>query len=91
MLARAREAGIGLIGMKAGRALAGRRILGWSRPTRFDGHYDEAFLKSGLSAFQRSYAFVLAHGLDAVNADMQSLAHLQENVAAAVSSSRHFG
>jgi aryl-alcohol dehydrogenase-like predicted oxidoreductase len=90
VLARARAAGMGLIGMKAGRYLAGRKFLGWGKPDAFDDFYSEDFLKSGLSPYQRSYAFVLAHGLDAVNADMQSLAHLQENVAAAVSSTRHF-
>ena len=90
VLERARKAGMGLIGMKAGRYLAGRKFLGWGKPDAFDEHYDDAFLKSGLSPYQRSYAFVLAHGLDAVNADMQSLAHLQENVAAAVSSPRYF-
>jgi aryl-alcohol dehydrogenase-like predicted oxidoreductase len=90
LLARARAAGMGLIGMKAGRYLAGRKFLGWGKPDAFDGHYSADFLKSGLSPYQRSYAFVLAHGLDAVNADMQSLAHLQENVAAAAGSSRYF-
>jgi hypothetical protein len=82
-LDRVRASGIGLIGMKAGRYLAGRKFLGWGKPDAFDEHYSEGFLASGLSPFQRSYAFVLAHGLDAVNADMQSLAHLEENVAAA--------
>ena len=90
VLARARAAGIGLIGMKAGRYLAGRRFLGRNKPDAFDQYYDADFLQSGLSPFQRSYAFVLAHGLDAVNADMQTLAHLQENVIAATSSARHF-
>jgi len=90
LLAKARESGMGLVGMKAGRYLAGRKFLGWGKPDAFDEHYDEAFLKSGLGAFQRSYAFVLAHGLDVVNADMQSFAHLQENVAAAATSSQHF-
>jgi aryl-alcohol dehydrogenase-like predicted oxidoreductase len=90
VLDRARAAGIGLIGMKAGRYLAGRKFLGWGRPAAFDEHYSADFLNSGLSPYQRSYAFVLAHGLDAVNADMQSLEHLQENVAAAVGSSRYF-
>ena len=89
-LAKARAAGIGLVGMKAGRYLAGRRFLGWSNPDAFDEFYSESFLRSGLSPYQRSYAFVLAHGLDVVNADMQSLAHLQENVTAAVSSSTYF-
>jgi len=90
VLARARAAGIGLIGMKAGRYLAGRRFLGRSKPNFFDPHYNSELLESGLSPFQRSYAFVLAHGLDAVNADMQSLPHLQENVVAATSSQQYF-
>lgn len=90
VLARARDAGIGLIGMKAGRYLAGRKFLGWGKPDAFDDYYSAKFLDSGLSPYQRSYAFVLAHGLDAVNADMQSLAHLEENVAAAVVSQRYF-
>jgi len=33
---------------------------------------------------------VLAHGMDVVNADMQSMAHLRENVIAAASSSSLF-
>ena len=90
-LAKARDAGIGLIGMKAGRYLAGRKFLGWGKPDAFDEHYDAAFLASGLSAFQRSYAFVLEHGLDGVNADMQTLAHLHENVVATATSDRYFG
>jgi len=89
-LDRVRGSGIGLIGMKAGRFLAGRKFLGWGKPDAFDEHYDERFMKSGLSPFQRSYAYVLAHGLDAVNADMQSFAHLEENVTAAATSSTHF-
>ncbi len=78
-----RRSGMALIGMKAGRYLAGRKFLGWGKPTAFDEHYDDAAMKSGLSPFQRSYAFVLANGLDAVNADMQNFAHLEENLAAA--------
>jgi aryl-alcohol dehydrogenase-like predicted oxidoreductase len=90
-LERARAAGIGLIGMKAARHLAGRWYgLGPDRLDAFDAHYDAAFLQAPLSAFQRSYAYVLAHGLDAVNADSQSLAHLQENFSAAATSERYF-
>ncbi len=89
-LARAREAGIGLIGMKAGRFLAGRKFLGWGKRDAFDEYYDEKLLVSDLSAFQRSYAFVLEHGVDAVNADMQSFAHLRENFVAAATSARYF-
>ncbi len=90
VLDEARAAGIGLVGMKAGRYLAGRRFLGRAKPDAFDEFYSADVLRSGLSPFQRSYAFVLAHGLDVVNADMQSLPHLQENVAAATTASRYF-
>lgn len=90
LLARARGAGIGLVGMKAGRFLAGRRFLGWGRPDAFDEYYDERFLREKLSAFQRSYAFLLEHGLDAVNADMQSYLHLKENFVAAANSHQYF-
>ncbi|MEM7219153.1 MAG: aldo/keto reductase [Pseudomonadota bacterium] len=86
----ARAAGIGLIGMKAGRFLAGRRFLGWGNPDAFDEHYDERFMQAPLSTFQRSYAYVLGHGLDAVNADMQSLVHLRENHVAAATSNLFF-
>ena len=65
-------------------------ILGWERPEAFDELYDQKLLASGLSPFQRSYAYVLAHGLDAVNADMKSLEHLHENFVAAATSSEHF-
>jgi aryl-alcohol dehydrogenase-like predicted oxidoreductase len=90
VLERARAAGIGLIGMKAGRYLAGRKFIGWGKADAFDEYYSADLLRSGLSPYQRSYAFVLEHGLDAVNADMQSLAHLQENVAAAAGSAGYF-
>jgi hypothetical protein len=92
VLARAREAGIGLIGMKAARYLAGRRFLGigWGNRGAFNEYYDEKLLSSELSDFQRSYAFVLEHGLDVVNADMQSYAHLKENFVAAATSHRFF-
>ena len=89
-LNKVRASGIALVGMKAGRYLAGRKFLGWGKPDAFDEHYEPSFMASGLSPFQRSYAYVLAHGLDAVNADMQSFAHLEENVAAAAASPTHF-
>lgn len=89
LLERAREAGIGLVGMKAGRFLAGRRFLGWGNPSAFDEHYDETLLTAPFSEFQRSYAYVLEHGLDAVNADMQTLVHLKENFTAAALSARY--
>ncbi len=90
ILARARQAGIGLVGMKAGRHLAGPRFIGRSTPDAFDRSYDAKLLASDLSPFQRSYAYVLAHGLDVVNADMQSVAHLRENAIAAATSAQFF-
>jgi aryl-alcohol dehydrogenase-like predicted oxidoreductase len=90
LLARAREAGIGLIGMKAGRLLASREWYGKGNSKAFDRFYDEKLLKSGLGDFQRSYAFVLEHGLDAVNADMQKASHLKENFVAAATSQQYF-
>ena len=90
VLDKAREAGIGLIGMKAGRHLAGRKITGWGTPDAFDGYYPENFMNTGLTAFQRSYAYVLANGLDAVNADMQQWQHLKENFIAATTAQTHF-
>ena len=90
LLDEAREAGIGLVGMKAGRFLAGRAWLGWGNPDVFDNYYDEKLLKAKLSEFQRSYAFVLEHGLDVVNADMQSMLHLKENFVAAATSADYF-
>jgi len=90
LLARARAAGIALVGMKAGRYIAGRRFLGWGNPGAFDAFYGEKLLGAKLSPHQRSYAYVLEHGLDVVNADMQSLEHLRENVFAAATSSQYF-
>ena len=88
-LARARAAGIGLIGMKAGRYLAGGRLQR-SRPTAYDHLYNDKMMAANLTPFQRSYAFVLAHGLDAVNADMQNTEHFQQNVVAAATSDTFF-
>ncbi len=90
LLDSAREAGIGLVGMKAGRFLAGRAWLGWGNPDAFDNFYDQKLLAAKLSEFQRSYAYVLEHGLDVVNADMQTLMHLRENFTAAATSADYF-
>jgi aryl-alcohol dehydrogenase-like predicted oxidoreductase len=91
VLEKARKSGMGLIGMKAARHLAGLPFVGWwKKSDAFDEHYDESLLAAPLSPFQRSYAYVLAHGLDAVNADMQSFAHLEENVIAATTSQTYF-
>ena len=86
----ARDAGIGLIGMKAGRFIAGRRFLSWGKPDAFNEYYNERLLAAPLTPFQRSYAYVLANGLDAVNADMQVWTHMRENFAAATSAQRYF-
>ena len=90
LLAQARQAGIGLVGMKAGRFIAGRRWFGWGNPEAFDEYYDEKLLRAKLSSFQRSYAYVLEHGLDVVNADMQTMLHLKENFVAAATSADYF-
>lgn len=90
LLKQAREAGIGLVGMKVGRLLAGRRWLGTANTKAFDRYYHQAFLDAPLSDFQRSYAYVLAHGLDVVNADIQDYAILKENFIAAATSEHHF-
>jgi aryl-alcohol dehydrogenase-like predicted oxidoreductase len=90
LLERAREAGIGLVGMKVGRLLAGRWWGGGANGKAFDGYYDEAFLNANLSDFQRSYAYVLAHGLDVVNADIQDYTVLKENFVAAATSEKLF-
>ena len=90
LLERARKAGIGLVGMKVGRMLAGRRWGGGANGKLFDRYYAPAFLESQLSDFQRSYAYVLAHGLDVVNADIQDYAILKENFVAAATSERYF-
>jgi aryl-alcohol dehydrogenase-like predicted oxidoreductase len=91
VLETAREAGMGLVGMKAARHLAGLPFVGWfDKPDAFQPYYDEPLLQAPLSTFQRSYAFVLAHGLDVVNADMASISQLEENVAAVVGSQSYF-
>ncbi len=89
-LDRAREAGIAMIGMKAGRHLAGRWWLGGGNEKAYDKHYPAKLMAARLNAFQRSYAYVLEHGLDAVNADMQTFQHLQENFAATAQSNTWF-
>lgn len=88
ILERARDAGMGLIGMKAARALAGRRFLGSGNQRLFDSAYPRELRRSDLSAFQRSYTFVLRNGFDAVNADIQNVAILRENFRAAALAER---
>jgi len=90
VLDRAREAGIGLVGMKAGRFIAPGTALGKGDETAFDQFYSKEYIKSPFSPFQRSYAFVLENGMDTVNADMQNFKHFEENLIAARDSSKHY-
>ncbi len=71
LLERAGKAGIGLIGMKAGRYLAPYWSLGKGDPSAFDHVYGEKLKSSSFSPFQRAYAYVLQHGLDVGNADAE--------------------
>jgi len=85
-LDRARDAGIGLIGMKVARYLASKEV----DSAAFDGHYSAQLLQAPLTPFQRSYAYVLENGLDVVNSDMQNFAHFEENLNAARTSANYF-
>ena len=90
LLKRATEAGIGLVGMKTVRYLAPLWSLGKGDPSAFDKVYGEKLKSSSLSSFQRGYAYVLQHGIDVVNADMQNFKHLEENIIAAATADRYF-
>ena len=85
----AREKGIGLVAMKSGRLLAPRMWGGRGNQEVFDSLYSEKLLKANLSAFQRSYAFVLENGFDVVNADIQNFHILAENFTAAATSASY--
>ena len=86
LLKKARDAGIGLIAMKSVRFLASLSSAGKGNPSAFDKFYNAALMKSELNPFQRSYAYVLEHGMDVVNSDMQNFKHLEENIIAAATS-----
>ena len=97
LLERARNAGIGLCGMKAARPIATEpyggkygRVAEDSIVHAFDKHYDDGLMEAGLSPYQRSYAYVLENGIDVVNADMQNFKHFEENVVAARESRTYF-
>ena len=90
LLKRATQAGIGLIGMKAARYLAPIWALGKDDSSAFDKIYGEKLKSSSLSPFQQAYAYVLQHGLDVVNADMQNFKHLEENIIATATADRYF-
>jgi len=77
--------------MKAARHMAGKWMgFGPDKPAAFDNYYGKKLMAAPFSGFQRSYAYVLAHGLDAVNADSQSMEHLRENFVAAATSENYF-
>ncbi len=87
LLERARNAGIGLVAMKAARHLSLKgKSPDTGKPTAFDTYYDEKLMAAKLSAFQRSYVYVLEHGLDVANSDMQNFETLEENIVAAAMS-----
>lgn len=97
VLTRARDAGIGLCGMKAARPIATEpyggkygRVADDGIVTAFDKFYDDRVMNAGLSPYQRSYAYVLEHGIDVVNADMQNFKHFEENIVAARESRTYF-
>jgi len=87
---KAREAGIGLIGMKCGRLIAPKTNAGQGDNTAFDNFYSEDYRKLPITPHQKSYAFVLKHGMDAVNSDMQNFKHFEENLHASVNAERFF-
>lgn len=87
---RVRAADIGLIGMKAGRLIAPATSAGKGDDAAYDRFYSKDFIETNLTPHQRAYAFVVQHGLDAVNADMQNMRHFEENLAAVVQSPEFF-
>jgi len=91
LLKRARDAGIGLIAMKTARFLAPLSSAGKGNPSAFDKIYNDKLRASPLNAFQRAYAYVLEHGLDVANSDMQNFKHLEQNIIAAATSHTYAG
>jgi len=91
ILKKAKDAGMGLIGMKTVRFLASLWVGGKGDEDAFDGLYDKNLMASGFNAFQRAYAYVLHNGLDVVNADMQNFKHLEENIIAVTTGQKYFG
>ncbi len=90
LLKQARDAGIGLIGMKTVRLMAPMQAGGKDNVSAFDKFYDNKLLESPLNPFQRAYTYVLENGLDVVNADMQNFTHLEENIVAAATYHTYF-
>lgn len=90
LLKKAKTAGMGLIGMKTVRFMASLWVGGKGDEETFDRFYNKTFMASGLNPFQRAYAYVLQHGLDVVNADMQNFKHLEENIIAVSTGYNYF-
>ena len=90
LLDNAKKIGLGLIGMKTVRYMASMWAGGQGEKEAFDDLYSEQFMAAGLSPFQRAYAYVLEHGMDVVNADMQNFKHLEENITAVAKSHTYF-
>jgi aryl-alcohol dehydrogenase-like predicted oxidoreductase len=86
LLDRAREAGIGLVGMKTARFLAKDETTQGA----FDRFYSDSERDGAFNAFQRAYAYVLKHGVDVMNSDMQNFEHLEENIVAVRESDAYF-
>ena len=86
----AKKAGIALVGMKVARHLAPRLFGGRDAKELYESRYSEKLRKSNFSVFQKSYAFVLEHGMDVVNSDIQNLDILEENFLAAATSGEYF-
>lgn len=96
-LERAKQAGIGICGMKAARPIAlapygGKygNVDDANALDTFDQHYDQPLMQANLNPFQRSYAYVLENGVDVVNSDMQNFKHLEENLVATRDSKHYF-
>jgi len=97
VLSRAKKAGIGICGMKAARPIAlypygGKydKVAEDDVVFAFDKFYDKKAMESGLSPYQRSYAYCLENGVDVVNSDMQNFKHFEENLIATRESNRYF-
>jgi len=88
---KAKQAGIGLVGMKTARYIAPMDSLGKGDPNAFDPIYDDAFTRADLNPYQRAIVFVLEHGLDVVVSDMQNFEHLEDNIVACANSHKYFG
>lgn len=85
----AKKAGIALVGMKVARHLAPRLFGRDNAKDLYDSHYPEKLKKSEFSTFQKSYAYVLEHGMDVVNSDIQNFDILEENFLAAATSNEY--